>query len=434
MDGRDDQPQKGCAGGYRNQVCRMSFFQTTEAGSAGFSLIVADNPIVARAVGLSLSRTGFSSAEDLIWTHSEASRASIPRSGVRRTFVALEAEPQRGLQSIRRLRSAASAPVFAIGPRDAGLILDTLHAGATDYIEDAEPLDEPLTKVLSRHQTQRGAATGRLLCVASATGGCGSSVVAVNLAVALAQRVKKAGLCDLDLQSGVCDALLNLKPKFTIVDLGRCLEQLDRNTLETAILPHDSGVHLLPAPLNAEEARTLDGKLCERIIQRLRQSFPVVVADLPRLSSAFDSGPLLSACDRLIIVTRLDFNAVRQTRRAIDLVERAGFSSQRIHIVWNRSGQPNELSVSKGELALNRKDVHLLPDDPKVVNRSINCGMPFVLETPHSKLSRAVASLTEVILEQCELALPPEIPAGADSGRTPAFWHQLRRSMLSWAT
>lgn len=366
-----------------------------------FSLIVADSRPSALALQQTLARLGVQNPDDLVVSLEQASQAVPGHEDVlQRVFVMLSSDAGRGLKAVRQVRDLVSVPVFAVGPRDAGLILDAIHAGASDYIEDADPVDEPLAKALSRHQVSGPVSEGegRLICVASARGGGGGSFVSVNLAAAIAQRKTRVGLCDFDLQGGVCDALLNLKPKHTIHDLGRCLDQLDRNSVEMALTAHASGVHLLPAPPGPLDHQIPKSELCQTVLRTIRQMFPIVVADFPRLTSDFDVQPLLSKCDQLIVVTQLDFNSVRSTRRVLDQLDRSGFPSQRIHIVWNRYGQPNELSASKGELALNRKIAHLIPDDPKAVNRSINCGTPCVLESPGGRIAKAIDSLADALL------------------------------------
>ena len=61
---------------------------------------------------------------------------------------------------------------------------------------------------------------GEVIAVVSATGGCGKTFLATNIAYHLhVQRQKQTCLIDLDLQFGELSTALRLKPNLTIIDL-----------------------------------------------------------------------------------------------------------------------------------------------------------------------------------------------------------------------
>src|SRR5215813_9803670 len=108
--------------------------------------------------------------------------------------------------------------VIAIGTRnDVGLYRDLLRAGIADYI--VKPLTLQLIAKALRAATSASEATpisqklGKLVAFTGARGGVGTTTVAVNLAWHLANRQnRRVALVDLDLQSGDCGMMLNLKP------------------------------------------------------------------------------------------------------------------------------------------------------------------------------------------------------------------------------
>ena len=54
-------------------------------------------------------------------------------------------------------------------------------------------------------------------------------------------------------------------------------------------------------------------------------------------------------------------------------------------------------------MALGRKVNHLLPDDPKAVNLSINCGIPYVISSPNSRISKSIQFLAESLTDDSKL-------------------------------
>ena len=378
----------------------------TSSDSASGNLIVTDSQSTALAIQQSLKRLGYERQDDHFVTIDQSlSFVHSYSSTLERILFAIGSDIGHGLGVIRQICELATVPVYFIGPRDAGLILDAIHAGAADFIEDSELLEQNLAQALSRVKTfgKGNRDNGQLICIKSARGGCGGSVTSANLTVAFAQQWKRAVLCDFDVRNGVCDALLNLKPKHSLIDLERCLENLDCNSVELALARHHSGAHLLPASLRSLDEQLPTSELTQRVLRTLRQMFPVVVVDLPQFVEPIDPAPILSTCDKLIIVTQMDFNSIRSTKRELYQLERSGLTAQRTYVVGNRQGQSSTLSLTEGEMALGRKVNHLLPDDPKAVNLSINCGIPYVISSPNSRISKSIQFLAESLTDDSKL-------------------------------
>jgi pilus assembly protein CpaE len=120
--------------------------------------------------------------------------------------------------------------------------------------------------------------------------------------------------------------------------------------------------------------------------------FPYILADLDH-SFRPEQAAVLRISDLVLLVLRLDFAALRNTRRAIEYLERLGISRERIRLVVNRYGQPKEVPPAKAEEALGMKVYHYVPDDPRSVNRANNNGVPVVVESPRAGVSRSLTKL-----------------------------------------
>lgn len=313
-------------------------------------------------------------------------------------IVVLTPDAEIGLETLARLRPQTHARLLALGPVDSKLRLRALRAGADHYGDEAE-LEGELELILSRHTApNRPAAAepvenGQLFSVLAPSGGSGASTLAVNLAALLAREHKKCALFDLRLGGGDLAALLDIKPAHTLADLCKNSQSMDRVMFERSLVAHDSGVHLLAPPRVFSDIALVSTQGVRQAVALARTMFPYVVADLDD-SFHPEQMQTLNQSDLVLLILRLDFTSLRNTRRTLDHLEQVGISKERVRLIVNRYGQPEELPASKVEQALNVKVFHYVPDDPKTINRANNNGRPAVLESPSAKFSKSLAQLT----------------------------------------
>src|SRR5205823_6953850 len=103
--------------------------------------------------------------------------------------------------------------------------------GADDLLAMPTPPEEiefSLMKVMARRRgTLAGGTTNPMICIIGPKGGTGKTLAASNLAVALAEKARRAVVVDLDLQFGDVGIAMGLKPDRTIYDLARVGGSLD---------------------------------------------------------------------------------------------------------------------------------------------------------------------------------------------------------------
>ena len=312
--------------------------------------------------------------------------------------IALPADFERGLGLLPMFSRVAPGKVLAVGPAvDSKLVLRTLRGGADDFVDSGE-LEAELEAAIGRlNDAARGPAqVGRLIAVLGPNGGSGSSTVAVNLATCLTKIHKNVGLLDFKLEMGDLAALLDLKPTFTLADLCRNVSKLDRVMYERSLVRHSSGVALLAAPLRLEEAALVTPDGVAQALQHALASFPFVVADLDH-SFGEEQLTILRQADHILMVFRLDFVSLRNVRRSLELLDSLDIAPDKVLLVVNRFGQPQEVPAAKAEEAMGRKISHYLPEDAKVINRANNHGVPVAIEAPSSRFSKAVNQLAGVL-------------------------------------
>src|SRR6266853_1119710 len=89
----------------------------------------------------------------------------------------------------------------------------------------------------------------RIITVTGPRGGCGKTVLATNLAVAMARESEKIALIDLNLWGGDIAMLLDMTPRRTLGDLLPGFGGIDYDVVEAMMVKHATGVSVLAAPL-----------------------------------------------------------------------------------------------------------------------------------------------------------------------------------------
>jgi pilus assembly protein CpaE len=314
-------------------------------------------------------------------------------------FFMLE-ESEESLTLLEAVCSTRAVPVIAIGTaRDPQFIMRVIHAGPSDYLDIDGDLSADLRRAIGRLQkTQTSdSVSGKLISVFSHCGGSGCSLIAANLAVALAERHQDCLLCDFNVRRGDLATVLNLKPQFSINDVCKNVTNLKRDIFEQALTAHSSGVQLLAAPSSFSDVRPIPMAAVSQIIGLARRSFPITVTDLEDFFHA-EQAEVLKQSDRVLFVMRLDYTAVRNARRTFEYLEREGVDGTRFRFVVNQYGRPRELPHAQAEEVLGRSLDYYIPYEPKIAIVSMNRGIPLMESSPRSKIARALGKLADEIV------------------------------------
>lgn len=368
---------------------------TTPADSM-YPMIASDDSQMAAKLRDALIQLGYDCRTGNVHTIDDAAR-HLQRTDRQPDLVLFVMPDDKGrcLEWLTEFREATRARIIAVGAgSDASRILAAVHAGADDYLVENEDFYEQLRSFLVRLTAKRQCASpkGRMTIVASAGGGCGTSIIASNLAVLIAQKRESCGLFDFDVSAGDQTALLNLKPRHTLAELCRNIEDCDRNLLEQSLTRHNSGLLLLAAPQRIADGRYLTAEALRTIARVGRSVVRDLVIDAGSVCNGGDP-ELLQAADQIILVFRCDVPGSRRLRLILESWEEAGIDLENVHFVANRCGQSKKLPVAKIESALRRDVLLCLSDDRRRVNLSVDCGNPVVLEAPTSSFSKSMIEL-----------------------------------------
>lgn len=315
------------------------------------------------------------------------------------------------LVSVTSIRDAGRASGIVWLPVEVSqqLLRSALRVGVDDVISSSTPgaeiksaLLEALGKAERRGGSQKDAATqaptGEVITVLSMKGGVGKTVVATNIAVALASLDKSVVLVDLDLQFGDVGIMLGLEPTQTIVGAVQSGERLDAAMLQGFLLEHASGVQVLLAPLSPEDAEIVTASRIDRIIGLLITMFDFVVIDTPPM---LDEAVLtaLDRSSRIMMITMMDVASVKNSRVSLQKLRQLGYNGSLIDIMLNRADSKVYLKADEVEQAIGMPIKYRLPSDLQIP-RSVNKGMPVVLDAPRSQPAKVLLDTAKGIVSE----------------------------------
>ena len=282
------------------------------------------------------------------------------------------------------------------------------RAGVDDVVTatsaDAELLGA-VTRSVSRMRTPPPAASPsppppsqrKVITVFGTKGGTGKSLVAVNVAAALArQTAQPTVLVDANLQFGDAAIMLQLPPAHTIAEAAMAGDRLDGELLDNLLLRHDpSGLLLLAAPPNPEAADQIGRAEVSNVITILRERYAYVVIDTsPRIEEG--SLAALDAADDILLLTNLDVMSLKNARLALQTLQALGIQQAKVKLVLNQANTQGGLTRADAERAVRMKVSASLPSDPSVAD-SVNRGIPMVISAPTSKFALSVEDLARVL-------------------------------------
>jgi pilus assembly protein CpaE len=370
-----------------------------------FILIASDSPSISTKIRKALALHGHECPiTHLVGLDQAPSLLQSAATSVDLIFVLLPTDESATLGIIRRVRTLTTAQLVAVGSSVCSKhILEALHAGADDYLDEDAELGDQVRAALERMELRSEAApTGRLIAVTKASGGCGASLIAANLSVKIAQRGSGCGLMELPSGFGDLGALFNMAPRYSIADLLRNQESLDRTMLEQSTAVHSSGVSLLAAANPFEDVDAFDGPAVGRIIALSRSVHPWTVIDLESRSGLH--ADILKSAHSIILTFRFDFTALCNARRLLDGWKELQIDPDRIVLVGNRFGQSGDVPLDQAQSLLGREIAVRIPEDTLHVNVAANCGNPIILESPKSTVSRALSQIADRVVGSCSPA------------------------------
>ncbi len=321
-------------------------------------------------------------------------------------------------ERLRQIPSTAKIPIIILtalsGVEDK---IKAFDSGADDFL--AKPFESQelraRVKVLLRRFSERESVqtneevSGKVIAVFSLRGGIGVSMLSSNLAASLSQIWgTPTALVDLAFMNGQSALLLDLPLRNSWADLGRSpAKEMDMDLINSVLLHHDSGVHVLASPRRPQEAEVITADHVQSAIGLLRAHYHYIILDLPHdFSETTLAG--LDMADQILLMLSPETASVRCAANALETFGQLHYPPDRTTLILNWPFKGKGLPRAGIEGALKRELGVVIPYAGEAVVSSILYGKPSALQMPLDPLGAFLEDLAYLYSKEDHKQNPPE--------------------------
>jgi Flp pilus assembly CpaE family ATPase len=236
-----------------------------------------------------------------------------------------------------------------------------------------------------------------VISVVSARGGIGKSVVATNLAAAMAKLSDSVTLLDFSLNPGDFAVMLDDVPRNNIMDSVQQGGNLDAEYLNNTLAVHPRlRFRYLASPNQEFDASGFDYNVGAAIMAATRTLSQYIVVD----TGVAMAGPTIAAIDAsdiIFLVTSRDVARLLSAKSLIKFLKNdRQVTNQKLKVLVNEAEIGAEISESEIESLLEHPVAAYLPCNAGPITFSINSGAPIVVAEPHHPISVVLNKLAEL--------------------------------------
>jgi pilus assembly protein CpaE len=279
------------------------------------------------------------------------------------------------------------------------LLLSAMQAGARHFLIK-QSIEADLGNVLHRLcPAGTSASKGSLVSVLSASGGCGATTIAINLAAELQLLSRQTSLVvDLDQNYAGAAAYMGVDGQYGVADLLSRSGPLDGQLIQSTALSHSDQLHaLIVGP------RSRLGELIPMDAPRLRETLGActfayrwTVVDAPRVSTEV-AAELARASDAVLLTMQLTVKDLRVAQAMLARLGDAGVASETVRILINRYHRRRSMiTLEEGRAVLQRSEsngIACLSNDYSAASTAFNLGKPLAEVAARSDLRRELQKL-----------------------------------------
>ncbi len=345
---------------------------------------------------------------DTVWLEAECSRYEFFADVVAQThpdvgIVSLNQNPEKALELVNQLHESSPecSIVVISSSTDGNLILRAMRSGVKEFLPQPVRLED-LVAALERIGAQRFGRGDRtrgstVISVAGATGGVGSTSMAVNLGCVLAANPRNTvALIDVDLCLGDADVFLDTIPDYTLVDVAQNVTRLDFTLLKRSLTKHSSGLYLLPRPVQLEDAALVTPDDMRRVIGLLKATFTHLIIDLSKGYTPIDL-VAMEMSNHVLLVTQLDLPCLRNIVRLMMSFAQMEQIQDKVKVVVNRVGLDSHIGLKKAQETIGREIYWQIPNDYRTMVEVRNNGVPLLEHAPKAAITQAIIHLAEAL-------------------------------------
>jgi len=386
-------------------------------------LVVDDDPVMRKMVSGLLSKEGHQveTANDGLEGLSKFSK--FKPDVIISDVLMPEMDGYEFCSKVRELPEGSQIPLLMLTSLDSvEQKIKGFEVGADDYIVKPFEPREFLARVaimLKRSEVvQKDSVTekvgGKTIAVFSLRGGAGVTTIATNIAVGMAQIWgQSTALVDMVMTGGQSALYLNLSLKNTWAEIAKFpIDEIDDFLVQSALLPHESGVFALASPRRPEMAELVTAEKVTAVLPILKDINEYVVLDLPH-----DFNPTtlaaLDAADVKLVVLQPEIVSIRSAVMTLEIFEDLGYDMSQVHLILNWTFPRQGISTTDIEKSLQRKISLVLPFASDELLQGLNLGSPPTYTAPDEPIGRLFEDLALALSKDEHRKKRPENPTEA---------------------
>ncbi len=320
-------------------------------------------------------------------------------------LVDIDANPERVLRELEGV--AERYPGLRLGVlssvRDDSLLVLAMQAGVR-HVFLKQAIAEELPAVLLRlFQAVGGAATeGSIVTVLSASGGCGATTVAVNLANEMSLvSTGQALIVDMDASYGSVATYLGLEGSYSVADvLARGAGEVDAELIRTSALVHSDKLHALisPASVDFSNPKPINNANLPDFLDACQRAYEHTVIDAPRVT--METAATLARASRMtLIVFQLMIKDIRIVLSMVAALRDRGVPLSSVSPIANRYHKRTPtISIQDGQKALGELSLKCTSNDFGATTKSLNFGQPLAKTAPRSAFRKELEKLASSLV------------------------------------
>ncbi len=370
-------------------------------------LIVDDNPNALRLIGYALHREGY---EIVV---AQSGPEALEKVGAERpdlVILDIMMPEMNGYEVCRRLRNTpqtARIPIILLTAKaQVDDKVEGFAAGADDYLTKPVLPVELIARVKALllragYTPPTPPRQARIVSFIGSKGGVGTTSLAVNVAVLLAQKEKTVILADLQPYIGAVSLQLGLHMRNSLATLlAKPACDVNESAVKSCLLSHRSGLQVLPAAPGLSEGNTdISTEHMSAILNQLSGMADNFILDLgANINPAVQLA--LQRSNRIILVTEPDQIALDLAKNAINSICDLGVGGSTLSVVMvNRTRSGSTYLKTEIEEMLGSTLLTVITPAPEMFFRANKEGMPVAIAQPDTLTADQLKELAKLVVE-----------------------------------
>jgi septum site-determining protein MinD len=228
----------------------------------------------------------------------------------------------------------------------------------------------------------------------SPKGGVGKTVIAVNLAVALAKESKRVCLIELDLHApGDMARMLDVSPHKSLVEMIVFFKENPKALKKDDFIIHaPSGADYLAGVLRPQQTPHLDSTKIKDILSLLDSEYDFIIIDA---GSAFSDVfvTTINLVNLILLVVTPDILSIYQTKWTLDTLQFLHIPLNMVKMVLNRSESVSSITWQEIRFTLHTDFISQLPSEGRGMGLAVNRRVPIMVDSPRTKFCQEIGKL-----------------------------------------